>query len=379
MKYILYYIVLLASLSGCGGGGTESSNNSNNGDSDEENNNSNKSARVNSSVADAKENAQAVRDFFYRNGGVSSRKLAKKTNTETSQVNCTTGHIKQTKFTETEYEKYDYNYDHQVLSKEFFNCIKDPDSHLYIKGNDIYNDTYNGSLENTYTATTKNLETGGHDRNIWEYATVYNNFQIKHKNKAKNHYYGMWLIPSSIQLNVEFDTEVDAVTLNGQYYSKIIWKNRDKDISFATGEYKIPDAQFFEIIGNDATGTRWTKMDISHESEMISTNKETGEYKKGEIKTIIKTDNIIIKQACSNQYEIRTITPFITLVDNEHPSKGEMTIYNNTNDVLTKLSVIDEENVELSADFDKDGIIDYKKTIKWSDVLNNPGSDNICR
>jgi hypothetical protein len=379
MKYFLFYFLLLIFLSGCGGGGVTSVNA--NDDISEVSEVSEVSSKRIASIADAKENAQAVRDFFYRNRGVLSRKLQRKSNTETTRINCTIGHINQTKFTEYEYEKYDYNYVHEVLNKEFFDCLNDPQPSWNFQGSSFNEDTYNGLIENIYTATTKSNVDNTHDRNTWEHATIYNDFSIKHKNKSKSQYYGMNLLGvTNIKLDIGFDNEIDTVIMNGGFSSKIVWKNMDKNISFITEKYEvIPDSQFFEIIGEDGTGIHWKKMDILNEGEMILTNATNGEHKKGSLKMTIKTESIVIKQACSNQYEIKTIIPFFTLANDQNPSKGEMTIYNNTNDVLTKLSVIDAENVELSSDFDKDGIVDYKEIIEWDNILNNPESDKICR
>ncbi len=383
MKCFLYYIIVTVFFSGCGGGGAENRVVDGNGvvDDPEVINSITSKER---SINDVKVNAQAVRDFFYRNGGfsVSSRKLQKKRVTETTKINCDTGYIKQTKFTETEYEKYDYNYEHTILNKAFFDCLNDPEPYGYITGFDLNNDTYNGAIENTYTATTRDHpNTNTHDKNTWSHVTTYNNFSIKHKDKSNSRDYGMDLNGvTDIRLNIEFDNEIDTIVMKGGFSADIEWKNMDKDISFIIEKYEVtPNVKFFEIIGNDHTGIHWTKLDIVNKGEMILTNPEIGEHKKGNLKMTINTKSIVVKQACSNQYEVKTIVPFETLADQNNPSTGEMTIYNNTNDILTKLLVIDEGKVELSSDFDNDGAIDYVENITWDNVLNTPNSKNICR
>ena len=378
MKNLLYCIIVIIFLSSCGGGGGAGNTGAN--DSEVINSITSKER----SIDDVKVNAQAVRDFFYRNGGfsVSSRKLQKKITTETTKINCDTGYINQKKISESEFEKYDYNYDHSVLNKEFFDCLNDPEPYGYITGFDLNNDTYNGAIEHNYTATTRDYpNTNRHDKNTWSYITRYNNFSIKHKNKSNNKDYGMDLNGvTDIRLNIEFDNEVDTVVMKGGFSADIEWKNMDKDISFIIEKYEVtPNAQFFEIIGDDHTGIHWTKLDIVNKGEMILTDPEIRTYKKGKLKMTINTKSVVVKQACSNQYEVKTIVPFETLADQNNPSIGEMTIYNNTNDILTKLLVIDENKVKLSSDFNHDGVIDYTENTTWENILNTSDTKNICR
>ncbi len=315
------------------------------------------------SQEDGKANAVAVRSFFYKINGKSTRKLKKiEVDSASETTSCTnnegtvTTNIDVASEDDAALALYEQNY---------INCKDDI-------GN-VYNGKTTGLLGLNEEVFNSDIIT----------AIVYDGFSIKYKNKFKSQSFGVTpfspfgstLEDSLYDLNVAFSSPTDTVNLYGGYFLKFEEKiESNKKISMLESYIEPEVSSFYKILGEDGTGAEWTRLNIFYKLEE-SVNNETD----FSFKFSVDTDQTIITKDCSNQYETRTITP-ITFKDDK--ITGEMTFRNNSDGLLTKLLIIDSEKIELSADFDGDGVSDYKEVLSWDEVFSDADDSNeyeICR
>lgn len=360
MKYFPFYFTLFMFLSGCGGGGSSTPTVS---DTTDTTDITDRSARKTASEDDAKANARAVRAYFYRDGGASSRKLQKRNETaepSSSVVSCANDGIVITDFFEQEGDNI------FGFAQVYSNC-KGDDGH-------IYNGATGGLLGFSSDEEEEGLVT----------ATLYNEFSIKYNNAFTSQSFGtMPFSPASQEdfynLNVEFSTKVDKVNFSGGYFNELTVKSANSKTITTLKSYIDPEyISFYSIIGEDSTGTEWTKLNISYREEDDSNNQENYRFEFS-----IDTEKTIISKKCSNQY--KTTTPKAIRFSGDGSVTGEMIFYNKTDDVRTKLRIIDSKKIELSADFDNDGTPDYKEILSWEELFGASNesqeldSYNICR
>ncbi len=365
MKYISFYIVLILSviLSSCGGG--SSNNTSSNDDSSSDGSSSNVFKREKKlSSEDAKANALAVRSLFYRNNGKSTRKFKRnEVNSGSEIVACANNEGTVTTNINTAAEN---NAALGVYQQNYINCKNDT-------GN-IYHGIATGVLGLNEEEFSLDVIT----------AIIYDGFSIKYKNKFRKQSFGITAFSpfaskfedSIYDLNVAFATPTDTVNLYGGYFLELKQRlENNKKISTLKSSIEPDLASFYKILGKDGSGAEWTKLDISYRLEEAVNNEADSNFKFS-----VNTDQTIITKDCSNQYETRTIKPITITGDNN--ISGEITFRSKSDGLLTKLLIIDSEKVELSADFDNDGVSDYKKILSWDEVFsktsNSPKYD-ICR
>ncbi len=355
MKFILFYIILILSfiLSSCGGGSSNS---------DSSKDVFKREKRLSSE--DAKANALAVRSLFYRNNGKSTRKLKKNgVDYKSETIPCANNEGTVTTNIDAASEN---NAGLALYQQNYINCKNDI-------GN-TYHGVATGVLGVNEEESSLNVIT----------AIIYNGFSVKYKDKFKRQSFGVTpfspfastLDDSIYDLNVAFSSPTDIVNLYGGYFLELEQKlENDKKISILKSSIEPDLASFYKILSKDGSGAEWTKLDISYKLEQSVDNETDFNFKFS-----VNTDQTIMTKDCSNQYETRTITPITITGDNN--IAGEMTFRSKSDGLLTKLLIIDSDKIELSADFDNDGVSDYKKVLSWDELFsktNNSSEYKICR